>query len=471
MRNIKLMGVFLFYLVSTQFVKAKIWTPAIISDNMVLQQNKDVKIWGWTTMAAETITLVGSWNNKEVKVDAIKGFWSINIKTPNTEGPFTLTISGHETIVIKNILMGEVWLCSGQSNMQWGPTNGLKNAEEEIKNAKYPKLRFFQVARQIANSPQDNLVGEWVECTPDSFKNFSSVAYFFGRKLHKDASFPVGLINSSWGGTPVETWIEEASMKSDPFLLSEAAKINENKWRPHKIGKAYNAMIAPITNFNIAGCIWYQGESNRVNANSYYTSFPLLINSWRKSWQKEFPFYFVQIAPFNYKDGLNINGATVRDAQLKTLTTVAKTGMAVTNDIGNLKNIHPINKQEVGRRLALWALNKQYGQKDITYSGPLYKSMSIDRNKAILEFNHANNGLKITGKKLTNFVIAGVDKVFYPAKANIKGNKVVVWSSKVKSPVAVRFAFDDIAEPNLINIEGLPASAFRTDNWEIVLKN
>ncbi|WP_136468363.1 sialate O-acetylesterase [Flagellimonas onchidii] len=226
-----------------------------------------------------------------------------------------------------------------------------------------------------------------------------------------------------------------------------------------------------MLNYDIAGAIWYQGESNRANSKSYYKSFPLLIESWRNLWDKDFPFYYVQIAPFDYdKDKKDIKAAVVRDAQLYTMLSVPYTGMAVTNDIGNLKNIHPTNKQEVGRRLALWALAKTYGVKDVEYSGPIYKSMEVKRNKIILTFDHAESGLSIKGKALKEFYIAGADKKFYEAKARIKGDKVEVYSSKVKKPEAVRFAFDDKALPNLMNNEGLPASAFRTDTWEISLE-
>ena len=253
-------------------------------------------------------------------------------------------------------------------------------------------------------------------------------------------------------------------------MQSAANKISEYPWWPKNPGEAYNAMIHPITKFNIAGAIWYQGESNRDNAFSYYKSFPLLIESWRSAWNKKFPFYFVQIAPFKYDTSANIDAAVVRDAQLHTMLTIPNTGMVVTNDIGDLKNIHPINKQEVGRRLALWALAKTYGVKSIEYSGPIYKSMEIKKKKIIINFDHADNDLTLKGKDLNEFFIAGADQEFYLAKAKIIGNTVVVSSPKVKKPVAVRFAFSNTALPNLFNNEGLPATAFRTDDWKIELK-
>lgn len=276
----------------------------------------------------------------------------------------------------------------------------------------------------------------------------------------------MGLISSSWGGTPVETWIPEAVLSKDPELMVAAKKIEPKKWWPNEPGWAYNAMIHPLVNFKIAGCIWYQGESNRQNATSYYKSFPLLIKTWREVWDNEFPIYYAQIAPFKYDVADALDAAIVRDAQLRTQLQVPKTGMAVTNDIGNLEDIHPRNKQEVGRRLALWALAKDYGVQSLEFSGPMYKAMEIKKNKITLLFDHAWEGLVKKGKNLTDFTIAGPDRVFYPAKAKIVGNTVIVSAKNVKNPVAVRFAFTDTAQPNLYNAEGLPASAFRTDSWK-----
>lgn len=450
---------------------AEIWLPSILSDNMVLQQESEVTIWGWTTNANEKLSVTPSWDNNSVEIQAYQGKWKGTLTTPKAGGVYTITIKGHEEIIIKNVLIGEVWLGSGQSNMQWTPSQGLVNAENEIKNANYPEIRFFQVVRHTALTPQETTKGKWLVCSTETMKNFSSVAYFFGRKLHKDLSVPVGLISSNWGGTPVETWIREELIIEDVKLNKAAKKIQSNPWRPSKPGYAYNAMIYPLLNFNIAGVIWYQGESNTANARSYYKSFPLLINSWRKDFAKNFPFYYVQIAPFNYGSPKGVDAAVVRDAQLKTMSTVPKSGMVVVNDIGNLENIHPTNKQDVGRRLALWALAKDYGKSDLVHSGPIYKSMEIKKRKITLFFDHAVSGLMQKGKKLKEFYIAGEDQKFYPAKAKIVGNSVVVTSKKVKKPVAVRFAFTNGSLPNLFNKEGLPASAFRSDDWELNLKS
>lgn len=458
--------VFLFFNLSY----ATIWLPSILSDNMVLQQESNVTIWGWTTSTSEEIMVYGSWNNEKITAKANQGIWSLQLPTPKSGGTYTVTIEGHEKLVLKNVLIGEVWLGSGQSNMEWTPPQGLTNAEEEIKNANYPDIRFFQVDKHLASYPQDNTPGSWVICTPETMQNFSSVAYFFGRKLHLDLSIPIGLINSSWGGTPIEPWIKKDLIENNSELLLAATKIIDYPWWPKNPGEAYNSMIHPLTKFNIAGVIWYQGESNRDNAFSYYESFPLMIHSWREEWGKELPFYFVQIAPFTYDTSKNIDAAVVRDAQLNTMLTIPNTGMAVTNDIGDLKNIHPINKQEVGRRLALWALAKTYGVKDLEFSGPMYKSMEILKGKISISFDHIDKGLRKKGDLLNEFLIAGEDKIFYEGNAKIVGNTVVVSSSKVKHPVAVRFAFTNTALPNLFNSSALPAAAFRTDTWKIELK-
>ncbi|MGB5436418.1 MAG: sialate O-acetylesterase [Maribacter sp.] len=466
MRNLRKYISIVMLIGTVQICSAKLWLPSILSDNMVLQQESNVTIWGWSTATSDAITVKGSWNDVPVTTEAYQGVWSVSLPTPVAGGPYTVTIEGHEKLVINNVLIGEVWVASGQSNMEWTANSKIVNAEEEISNAKYPNIRFFHVERHLAQYPQDDTPGFWVECTPQTMADFSAIAYFFGRDIHIKTGLPIGLISSSWGGTPVETWIPEAVLSKDSELMEAAKKIEPKKWWPNESGWAYNAMIHPLVNFKIAGCIWYQGESNRQNATSYYKSFPLLIKSWREVWGNEFSFYFAQIAPFNYDAADALDAAIVRDAQLQTQLQVPKTGMAVTNDIGNLEDIHPKNKQEVGRRLALWALAKDYGVSSLEFSGPVYKTMEINKDKITLLFDHAGMGLMMKGKKLTDFTVAGPDRVFHPAKAKIVGQKVIVSAKNVKDPVAVRFAFTDTAQPNLYNAEGLPASAFRTDAWE-----
>lgn len=461
----------LLFLITAPQVSAKIWLPSILSDHMVIQRDSNTTIWGWTTAPDEVITVTGSWNNQPFEVKAPQGKWSVAIPTPQAGGPYTITIKGHETIVLKDVLVGEVWLCSGQSNMQWTPLMGLTNAEAEIEAANHPEIRFHTVQLQISDHPQDNSQGVWEVCTPDSFSNFSSVAYFFGRKLQKELGVPIGLINSSWGGTNVEVWIPGPKLESQKELLSSIESIPVAPWWPREASLSYNAMIHPLIQHDIAGMIWYQGESNRPNAQFYQQAFTLLVEGWRELWKKEFPVYLAQIAPFDYGSKTGLEGALVHEAQLKVSQSLPNAGLAVTNDIGNLKNIHPKNKQDVGLRLAYWALAKTYGKQNVTYSGPIYKEMTLSKKKAIIHFEHAEKGLKSADTDLKEFYIAGADKKFYKAKARIKGATVEVWHPKVKEPVAVRFAFSETAQPNLYNQAGLPASGFRTDDWSIDLSD
>ncbi|MET0946247.1 MAG: sialate O-acetylesterase [Flavobacterium sp.] len=443
--------------------------PSILSDNMVLQQKSGATIWGWTTVLDETITVSGSWNNLEVKVKAKKGIWYVKLPTPTAGGPYKITIRGHEAIILKEVMIGEVWLCSGQSNMEWAAAAGIDNSQEEISKANHPNIRFFIVPRKIDTIAQKDVKSKWEICTPETMKDFSAVGYFFGEEIEKKLQVPIGLIGSYWGGTSIEVWTRKDLITDDDKLANAVNNLLEPSCCPQKqIGQVYNAMIHPLINYGIAGVLWYQGEANRNN-NTYYETLPLLIHSWRKDWKKQFPFYLVQLAPFKYEEN-EFFAPLVRDAQLQAMLNVPNTGMVVTNDIGNLENVHPTNKKEVGRRLSFWALAKTYGVQNITYSGPIYKSMKLSNNKVILHFNHTGSGLIKKGEELKEFFIAGKDKVFYRAKAEIKGKTVIVYSLKVRKPVAVRLAFSDTALPNLYNKEGLPASAFRTDKWSLEKK-
>jgi len=438
--------------------------PAIFSDHMVLQQNAEVIIWGWAN-PSEEVTVTGSWEAPPVKTKATNlAQWQIKIKTPAAGGPHTLTVKGYNTIQIKDVLMGEVWLCSGQSNMEWSTQAGIDNGQPEIAKANYPAIRFFTVPRRSADGAQLDVEAKWVICTPETMPHFSAVGYFFGQKIHENLKMPVGLINSSWGGTPAEIWVNAEAITQNKDLADAAAKLKDEPYGPSKPGKAFNAMIAPLIPYRLAGALWYQGESNTSNPQNYEQLLPALIQNWRTRWGYDFPFYFVQIAPYNY--GENTNGVLLRDAQRKSLT-VPNTGMVVISDVGNIKDIHPRNKIPVGQRLANWALNKTYGKKEIIFSGPLYKSMQVEGNKIRVYFDYTEPGLVAQGKELTHFEIAGPDQNFVPATAKISGNTVVVQAKSVKNPVAVRFGWSNTAEPNLFNKAGLPASSFRTDDWPV----
>jgi len=447
------------FLVFIQVSKANISLPEIFSDNMVLQQKSDVILWGWAK-TGETIVVRADWMDNDISVKASdQGTWKITLKTPPAGGPFNIHLKGYNEVILKDVLIGEVWLCSGQSNMEMSAQSGINNSEEEIKNANYPEIRLFTVSSSTSHFPQDHLAGRWSVCTPEEMKTFSAIGYFFARKLHNELGVPVGIINSSWGGTPAEAWMPEEAIQKDDFLHQAAAKQKPVPWGPVEPARIYNAMINPLIPFHIAGVLWYQGEANTINYYAYKQLLSALITSWRSKWGYDFPFYYAQIAPYKY--GNPFEGVEVRDAERRALD-VPNTGMAVLSDICDTLNIHPKNKQDAAMRLANIALNRFYKSVKLEDSGPLYKGMTIDKNKAIISFDHSE-GLHAKGDKLTYFEIAGEDKVFYPAEAKIKDRQVIVLSKKVKSPVAVRFAWRNTATPNLFNGVNLPASCFTTE--------
>ena len=444
---------------------ADVRLPKVFGSRMVLQREMAVPVWGWADPGEKvTVTL----NDCKVEATACeKGKWAVKLAAMKAGGPHSITVAGKNTITLEDVLVGEVWVCSGQSNMQWS-VKASNNAEEEIAAADYPKMRLFTVARKVAEKPLDDCEGSWAACTPETIPNFTAVGYFFGRALHKEVGVPIGLINTSWGGTIAEAWTSHEGLSGeDDFkpILERAATFNPKT--PNQACNLYNGMLKPLIPYGIRGAIWYQGESNCSRARQYRKLFPAMITDWRKNWgQGDFPFYYVQLAPYRYGKADPACCAELWEAQLATLS-LPNTGMAVTTDIANITNIHPKNKQDVGIRLALWALAKIHGEK-IVYSGPLYKSMSVDGNKACLEFDHTGGGLVARDGPLTHFTVAGDDKNFVPATASIDGDVIVVSSDQVAKPVAVRFAWRDDAEPNLFNTRGLPASPFRTDDFEMV---
>jgi sialate O-acetylesterase len=645
--------------------------PSIIGDGMVLQQDTEVMFWGRTS-SRNQFDISTSWGvRKRVKADK-SGNWKVRISTTEAGGPYEMVFQTKDTsLIIKDILMGEVWLGSGQSNMEmplsgWLPGDTVNNYRNEIAAADYPQIRLFTVPREIAVEPVSDCQSKWEICTPESVKDFSATAYFFGREIHEKTGVPVGIIHSSWGGTPAESWVsaecleevpayagiekiietaetqydsllqwmdrlktvpvehtegfyKELAFSKEKYTLRDfddsawpfmeipsdywkgteletfdgivcfrkkfelpasfsgndmvlylgpiddmddtylnGVRIGENLslgfWQKERIYKVpgnllksgqnvltvfvidhmggggiysssdisladpgngrslnlggnwkymplaelmnsklyffddtntfssrpelsigisqntptllYNGMINPVVPYTIKGVIWYQGESNVGRGYEYRTLFPALIKCWRNAWEQgEFSFYFVQLAPWNYKESIPSSLAEVREAQLMTMA-MKNTGMVVTTDIGDLNTIHPSSKQEVGRRLALWALAKDYGMDTIVCSGPLYDTMEISGNKVIIRFKNAGGKLVAKDGPLQYFEVAGSDQVYYPAMAEITGNTVIVTSARVEEPVAVRFGWRDTAEPNLFNGSGLPASPFRTDNWK-----
>ena len=442
---------------------AEVRLPAIIGSHMVLQQNTAVKIWGWCN-PGEKITVSNNWDT--TTVNAMGGNtakWNLLLKTPAAGGPYTITIKASNTIILEDVLIGEVWNCSGQSNMEMNYNWGIKEYTADADNANNPQLRFFNMPRTTSKTLQDDTKGNWVICNPNSMKSFSLAGYFFGQQLQQVLHQPVGLINTSWGGTPAEVWTPKEIVEKDTALKTAAAKLKTSNGWPTEPGYTYNAMINPIIDFSIAGVIWYQGESNVGTSATYQLLFTNMINSWRKSWHKDLPFYYVQIAPFSGYGG--ISGALLREAQTKTLA-LANTGMIVTHDlVGDVKDIHPHNKKDVGLRLANYALAATYGKKELAYKSPEYKNMVVEKDNIRINFDNADNGLMSKNGALTDFYIAGENKIFVPAIATIKNNSILVSNKNIKHPVAVRFGFTSAAMPNLFNKEGLPVNIFRTDDW------
>lgn len=445
--------------------KANVILPAVLSDNMVLQQQSSVKLWGWSEVG-EKIYITTSWNNK---TDSTKGDgnakWVLNVQTPSAGGPYTITIKGNNQIVLNNILIGEVWVCSGQSNMEMNYYWGLPQMKEDFPTALNSNIRLFNVPRTTGQTPQENLRATWATCDSNTIKSFSATAYYFGRKLNAELNVPIGLIHVSWGGTPAEAWTPAEVVNNNSTLSDAAKKLNPSQWWPTTPGYAYNGMIAPLTNFSTAGAIWYQGESNTGTAATYEQLFSSMIEAWRKNWNKQFPFYYVQLAAYHY--GNQNIAALLREQQLKTLS-VPKTGMAVINDLPvDTMDIHPKDKRSVGYRLANLALLETYGKASVVAISPAYKSMAINKDQVILSFENASNGLTQKEKTVIGFFIAGADRNFYPAEAKIKGNNIVIWNKSVAQPVAVRYAFSNTAIGNVMSKEGLPLSPFRTDDWQV----
>lgn len=447
---------------------AKVILPAVIDHNMVLQQKTNAALWGKARPAAK-VKITTSWNGKTYTAQAGNdSLWRVAVSTPAAGGPFSITFDDGEKLVLKNILIGEVWVCSGQSNMAM-PVKGYRNqpiegSTEILMNAKNPKIRLFQVTRQLSDKVQfDATVRNWEEADIESVNETSAVGYLFARIIREKLDVPVGIITTSWGGTRIEAWMSAASLQSFPAVKvpvpGEAVKLNQNS--PTVL---YNAMINPIAGFSIKGVLWYQGEANRKNAGDYARLMQAMVTDWRKRWNGgEWPFYYVQIAPFKY-DNDKVS-AYLREAQLQALQLIPNSAMAITADIGKEFSIHPPDKMTVARRLAYCALAKDYGFPQLPFLGPVYRSMKINKDTVDLTFDNAQNGLYAGGKDITLFEVAGEDKVFYPATAKIIATGIRVQSEQVKNPVAVRYAFKDWFTGELFNNEGLPASPFRTDNW------
>jgi sialate O-acetylesterase len=497
-----LMVIFILTVASSASTNVRL--PHIFSDNMVLQRDKELPIWGWAA-PGEKITVTFA-NGVAVTIADDNGCWQTKLPPAKPGGSFVMTITGNNSIRINNILVGDIWLCSGQSNMEW-PLSSTSNAAKDIADSNYHQIRILSVPKKTAGLPRMDANVEWKICKPETIYSFSAVAYFFGRKIHKELNVPIGLINSSWGGSRIEPWtppegflLSDKTKNIDTFIqqansnyrktlekslpamedwLNKTKKaVADNKpllpepdlpkhplddyWQPTGM---YNAMIYPLKPFAICGVLWYQGEANLDDGTLYLEKMKALTGGWRKVWQQgNFPFYFVQLAPYKY-DGNPYRLPIIWQAQTAALSVIPNTGMAVTVDlVDNINDIHPRNKKDVGERLALWALAKNYARNIPAFSGPIYKSMKIEDNKIRISFDYTGTGLTSRNNQPLNcFEIAGDDKNFVKADAVIDNDTVLVSSDKVEKPAAVRFAWNEQAQPNLCNKEGLPASPFTTE--------
>lgn len=478
---------------------------------MVLQQEKPLVVWGWA-QPNETVTVLLGSETRQVQAND-RGEWKAVLPAMKAGGPYTLTITGSSTVGFEDVMVGEVWLCSGQSNMEMG-IGAARDGKAEIAAANYPGIRLLKVAKRWTPEPQSDMDGEWKVCTPKSvaeggWSGFSAAGYYFGRELHQQLGVAVGLIDSTWGGTRIESWTPPEGFAAVPALKREyeLVQLGDPRTVPHQQGlegtlqeterwlaaarqaltqrtlvptmptypvellpphdvqnptALYNGMIHPVCPFALRGAIWYQGESNSGEGMLYAERMKALVGGWRELWgEGEFAFYFVQIAPYNYGG----NGERIGEfweAQATAAQWIPNSGMVVINDIGNLKDIHPANKQEVGRRLALWALAKTYGRVNVVCTGPTFKALNLEGDKLRVTFDNAAGLSSRDGQPLSWFeIIDAGEGGFVKAEARIDGASVILSASEVKHPVAMRFAWSMLAEPNLVNAEGLPAGAFR----------
>lgn len=454
--------------------QAKVILPYVFSNGMVLQQKSNAAIWGKTTPGT-SVNVVTSWNKKEYKVKAnADSTWKLKVETPKAGGPYQIDINDGDLVSIKDILIGEVWFISGQSNMEMalrgmGADQPILGGPEAIASANNDKIRFFRSQHKVWGTPTDNLRGRWQTASPTSSPLFSALGYFFALKLQKQLNVPVGIVQVAYGGTPIEAWMSKESLapfNAEVKIPQEKNEAIENKGTPTSL---FNGMINPMIGFTVKGMLWYQGEHNRRYPARYAKLFPAMVADWRKRWNNgEFPFYYVQIAPYGSPASYVPYIPFLREAQLNSLNVIPNSGMVVNVDLGAENFNHPPFKEKVADRMLAMALNRNYGFKELSYQGPAYKALSIQGNIAILSFDHAEKGLKFNEENNANFEVAGADKKFYPASiVKIKGNTIEISASEVIKPVAVRYAFKAWVVGNLYNIEGFPASSFRTDNWEI----
>jgi sialate O-acetylesterase len=498
----------------TSAALADVRLPALFTDHMVLQQGQKNRVWGSADPGEDVIVTIGGQRQATKAND--KGKWQVTLDALAVGGPLTLSITGKNKLAVEDVLVGEVWICSGQSNMQWAVSQA-NDADLETKTANFPKIRLISVPQVGTQEPQDDFKGKWEVCSPATAAQFSAVGYFFGRQLHQTLNVPIGLIDDAWGGSACEAWVRRDLLEKDPKyqpLIARWQEIEKSfdatkaaadfqaalaKWqeavrtaraenkplptRPQdpaarmtgnaRPGNIYNGVLKPTIGYGIRGAIWYQGESNASRAYQYRDLFPLMIKSWRDEWQQgDFPFYWVQLADFQAEKSEpgDSSWAELREAQTLTMKRLPHTGEAVIIDLGEGRDIHPRNKQDVAKRLVRWALANEYGVSDIAYKSPSYKSMEKQGNKVILSFDNVGQGLYTfdLADKAAGFAIAGSDKKFVWADAKLvpgTTDKIEVSSDRVSDPASVRYAWADNPVCNVYSRNGLPLNPFRTDDW------
>jgi sialate O-acetylesterase len=445
---------------------SKVTLPAIIGSGMVLQQQGNATLWG-KAKSGSKITVITSWNQKAYVASVAKdGAWKLSVATPKAGGPYSISFNDGEKLVLNDILIGEVWLCSGQSNMEM-PVRGynnqpIANSNDLLADAEEPGVRLFRIEKNMSRTPLTELNAKWEHTNAETVGQFSAVGYQFARMLQQKLKVPVGIIQSAYGGTIIEAWMDKKSFAGVTDFKIPADTVKMIKNEPFVL---FNAMINPIVGFNIKGALWYQGENNWFTADTYDKKMEAMVKEWRSVWGcGDFSFYYVQLAPNIYPNGKD-KLPIIYEKQAKAMQLIPNSGMVVSVDAGSQTTIHPPDKTIISKRLLYWALAKTYQKKGVAYTGPTYQSLKISDNKVIVSFDEIPTGLTAYNKQLISFEIAGTDQVFHPAIAVISGKTVIVQSNEVKSPVAVRYAFKDRSEGNLYNVEGLPAAPFRTDSW------
>jgi sialate O-acetylesterase len=477
----KTISFLMFLLIAWTTAGARVVLPPVLASHMVLQQQSSVKLWGEAS-PNQAVTIKPSWSSTATKVRTSKsGFWEATIQTPTAGGPYQISISDGEELVLDQILIGEVWFCSGQSNMemplmgfdgspvegsqreisQADPSLPVKVFLADVKEGRWTKYESKKLEKQCE--------GTWCPLTPETLAQTSAVAYFFAKHLYASLRVPVGVIVASHGGSWIETWMDRPTLAAFPEIDTSALDNDDPISDPYRTPSIlYNAKLYPFFRTAVKGMIWYQGESNSEQPEKYSRLLPAFIRMVRQQWQPEMPFYYVEVAPYHYDwDGL-LTGARLREHQFKGKEGLPHCGMVSTLDLGDFYNVHPSRKEPIGFRLAQWALGDCYGIKGLTYASPSFRSMEVKEGKALIKVNDAPLGLYPMWVKLEGFEVAGADRKFYPAEAVIQGNnayQIEVHSPQVAQPVAVRYAYQNCPKATVFNTAGLPLIPFRTDNW------